>query len=80
MSPSVVVAQILFALLVVWLVVRASLHALVGLNGAMRDETLTGERLVVAALAGALLALATASGLSAGALIVRLMIMPPRPL
>jgi hypothetical protein len=74
LAPAVVVAQALFAFLAVWLVVRASLHALVGLSGAMREETLNGERLAVAALSGALLAMATATALGAGALIFRLLL------
>ena len=79
MAPAAVVAYVLFALLAVWLVVRASLHALVGLNGVMREERLNGERVAVAAMSGALLAVATATGLGAGALVVRLALMlrPP---
>ena len=78
-APVVVVAHVLFALLAVWLVVRASLHALVGLNGVMREERLSSERVAVAAMSGALLAVATATGLGAGALIVRLTVMVRPP-
>ena len=71
MAPAAV-AYILFAVLAVWLVVRASLHALVGLNGVLRESTLNGEHVVVAAMSGALLAVAAVIGLGVGTLIVRL--------
>lgn len=81
MAPPLTVAHVLFAALALWLVVRASLHALVGLADLMRGEdTLSQERLAVAALSGALLALAAATALGAGTLVVRLALAIQRPL
>ena len=80
MAPSLAVAYVLFAALTVWLVVRASLHALAGLTGLMGGEDrLSGERLAIAAVSGALLAVASATAMGAGALIVQLALMLQRP-
>jgi hypothetical protein len=59
MAPSLVAAHVLFVMLALWMAARAAIHALAGLISLSRGEdTLSPERLLVASVAGVLLAAA----------------------